>query len=170
MKELKIIRLRLPLSKSKKNNLHKMDKVLLTGTIYTARDQAHKRIVEFIETGKELPFRLKDAAIFYAGPTPAKPNSVCGAIGPTTSSRMDRYTPILLDNGVKVLIGKGERSKEVRSSILKHNALYLVAVGGAAALLSKCIISCEVVCWEDLGTEAIHRLEVKDFPCYVSVI
>jgi len=143
---------------------------LLSGVLYTARDAAHKRIIEYLDSGKPLPFELKNAAIFYAGPTPARPGQICGAIGPTTSVRMDKYTPRLLEAGVKVLIGKGERSSEVVNAIRNHKVVYLVAVGGAAALLSKCVTSCEVIAWEDLGTEALRRLEVKDFPCYVSVI
>jgi len=146
------------------------DKVLLSGVLYTARDAAHKRIVEYLESGKQLPFELTDAAIFYAGPTPAKPGAICGAIGPTTSIRMDKYTPALLEAGVKVLIGKGERSPEVIDAIIKHKALYFVAIGGAAALLAQCVVSCEVIAFEDLGTEAVRRLVVKDFPCYVAII
>jgi fumarate hydratase subunit beta len=167
---MNVINLTLPLSETDLQHLKPGDKVLLSGVLYTARDAAHKRIVECLEHGTELPFELKDAAIFYAGPTPAKPGAVCGAIGPTTSIRMDKYTPQLLDAGVKVLIGKGERSPEVVDAIRNHTSVYLVAVGGAAALLSKSVISCEVVAWQDLGTEAVRRLEVKDFPCYVSVI
>ena len=164
------IKLTLPLQNTDLTNLKTGDKVLLNGVFYTARDAAHKRIVEYLDTGKELPFELKDAAIFYAGPTPARPGQVCGAIGPTTSSRMDKYTPRLLEAGVKVLIGKGERSPEVIDAIRKHQAVYLVAVGGAAALLSKCVVSCEIIAWEDLGTEAVRRLVVKDFPCYVAIV
>ena len=149
------------------NNLQPGDKVLLTGIIYTARDQAHKRIVEYLQAGRKLPFALQDAAIFYAGPSPVRPGQICGAIGPTTSSRMDKYTPTLLEQGVKVLIGKGERSSEVIASIQANKAVYLVAIGGAAALLSKCVVSMQLIACEDLGAEAVYRLEVKDFPCYV---
>lgn len=162
------IKITLPIKDADLHNLKAGDKVLLSGVLYTARDAAHKRIIEYLDSYKDLPFNLKDAAIFYAGPTPTKPNAVCGAIGPTTSMRMDKYTPRLLQAGVKVLIGKGERSSEVMESIRKHKAVYLVAVGGAAALLSKCVTSCEVIAWEDLGTEALRRLEVKDFPCFIS--
>jgi fumarate hydratase subunit beta len=167
---MNIIKLALPLKNSDLDALQKGDKVLLSGIVYTARDAAHKRIVEHLDKEEKLPFELMNAAIFYAGPTPAKPGQICGAIGPTTSVRMDKYTPRLLQEGVKVLIGKGERSKEVEELLRKHKALYLVAVGGAAALLSKCVLSCAVIAWEDLGTEAIRRLELKDFPCYVAVI
>jgi len=164
------IKINLPLQDADLSTLAKGDKVLLNGTVYTARDAAHQRLVEYLDKGVELPFALKDAAIFYAGPTPAKPGKVCGAIGPTTSARMDKYTPRLLDAGVKVLIGKGERSAEVVDAVHQHKALYLVAVGGAAALLSKCVTACEVIAWDDLGTEAIRRLVVKDFPCYVAIV
>ncbi|MFO7659399.1 MAG: FumA C-terminus/TtdB family hydratase beta subunit [Candidatus Cloacimonadaceae bacterium] len=163
------IKLNLPLQESDLHNLKQGDKVLLSGVVYTARDAAHQRIVEALERGENLPFELKDTAIFYAGPTPARPDAVCGSIAPTTSTRMDKYTPALLDAGVKVLIGKGERSPEVVDSIRKNKALYLVAVGGAAALLAQCVTSCEVIAFADLGTEAVRRLVVKDFPCYVAI-
>ena len=165
---MNILNIQLPLNQTDRISLQTGDKVLLSGIIYTARDAAHKRIVEYLQAGTKLPFNLKDAAIFYAGPTPAKPGTVCGAIGPTTSTRMDKYTPDLLKAGVKVLIGKGARSSEVKDAIHLSNAVYLVAVGGAAALLSKCVLSCEVIAWDDLGTEAIHKLVIKNLPCYVS--
>ncbi len=165
---MQVHKLQLPLNEADRLSLKTSDKVLLSGVIFTARDAAHKRIVEYLQAGKELPFELTDAAIFYAGPTPAKPGAVCGVIGPTTSARMDKYTPELLKAGVKVLIGKGERSSEVIAAIQKYKAVYLVAVGGAAALLSKCVISCEAIAWQDLGPEAIYKLTVKDLPCYVS--
>jgi fumarate hydratase subunit beta len=164
---MKVTKINLPLTEADRLSLNAGDKVLLSGVIYTARDAAHKRIVEFLNSGNSLPFELKDATIFYAGPTPTKPGKVCGAIGPTTSSRMDKYTPALLQAGVKVLIGKGERSSDVTASIRENKAVYLVAIGGAAALLSKSVISCETIAWQDLGTEAIHKLIVKDFPAYV---
>jgi fumarate hydratase subunit beta len=167
---MKVIKIRLPLDETDRASLKAGDKVLLTGIVFTARDAAHKLMVEYLDSGKELPFELKNAAIFYAGPTPAKPGAICGAIGPTTSARMDRYTPQLLTAGVNVLIGKGERNSAVVDAIRRNKAIYLVAVGGAAALLSKCVISCEAVAWRDLGTESVHRLEVRDFPCYVAVI
>lgn len=167
---MKEFRIDLPLTEADRALLQTGDKVLLSGELYTARDAAHKRIIEYLQQGKELPFLLKDAALFYAGPTPTRPGAVCGAIGPTTSVRMDKYTPELLAAGIKVLIGKGERSPEVIAAIQQNKAVYLVAVGGAAALLSKRVISCETVAWQDLGTEAIHRLVVIDFPCYVNVL
>jgi len=162
--------LTLPLSDEDIASLKAGDKVLLSGTLYTVRDMAHRRLAEFLQDKRSLPFDLKDAAILYAGPSPAKPGQLCGAIGPTTSERMDRYTPALLAAGVKVLIGKGMRSSEVIHALKTHKAVYLVAVGGAAALLSQTVLSCETCCWEDLGPEAVYRLEVKDFPCYVSIV
>jgi len=167
---MKVINIALPLSNDTLSMLKAGDKVLLSGVLYTARDAAHQRLIELLDCGKPLPIELNQAAILYAGPTPAKPGAVCGAIGPTTSARMDKFTPRLLENGVKVLIGKGERSAEAQNAIRQHQAVYLVAVGGAAALLSKCVQSCEVVAFVDLGAEAVYRLEVQDFPCYVSVI
>lgn len=166
---MKAHQIKLPLQADDTHLLHPGDKVLLSGTLYTARDQAHKRLVEYLQAGRELPFILREAAIFYAGPSPARPGQICGAIGPTTSGRMDAYTPTLLEHGVRVLIGKGSRSPEVIASLRKHHALYLVAVGGAAALLSQCVTAMELIAWEDLGAEAIYRLEVKDFPCYVCI-
>ena len=160
----------LPLNELDYSSLKAGMKVYLSGTLYTARDQAHKRIVEYLQSGKQLPFPLQGSAIFYAGPSPAKPGQICGAIGPTTSGRMDKYTPDLLSAGVKVLIGKGERSPAVTQLIRESQAVYMVAVGGAAAFLSQKVKSCTLVCWEDLGTEAIYKLEVADFPCYVSVV
>lgn len=166
---MNIVKISLALQDANLNSLKAGDKVLLSGVVYTARDAAHKRIVEALERGEKLLFELKDAAIFYAGPTPAKPGAICGVIGPTTSARMDIYTPALLQAGVKILIGKGERSPEVIESIKQHKALYLVAVGGAAALLAQCVTSCEVIAFAELGTEAVRRLVVKDFPCYVAI-
>jgi fumarate hydratase subunit beta len=166
---MNIIKIELPLKDTDMGTLKKGDKVLLSGVLYTARDAAHQKLVECLDKGLELPFKLQDAAIFYAGPAPAKPGQICNSIGPTTSARMDKYTPRLLEADVKILIGKGERSPEVAESIRKHAAVYLVAVGGAAALLSKCVLSCEVVAWPELGAEAVRRLEVKDFPCYVAI-
>lgn len=166
---MNVIQINLPFSSDDKKQLKTGDKVLLNGTIFTARDAAHKRIIEYLQSGEALPFSLSDAAIFYAGPTPTKPNAVCGAIGPTTSTRMDKYTPALLQAGVKCLIGKGERSAEVQAAIRENDAIYLAAIGGAAALLSQCIVSCEVIALHDLGTEAIHKLVVKDFPAYIII-
>lgn len=143
------------------------DRVLITGVIYTARDAAHKRLVDLIKRGESLPLDLQGAIIYYVGPTPPKPGYVIGSAGPTTAYRMDHYTPILIEHGLKATIGKGQRSPEVRESLKRFKALYLVAVGGAGALLSKRIKKAEVIAYEDLGPEAIRRLEVEDFPVIV---
>ncbi|WP_174614465.1 Fe-S-containing hydro-lyase [Virgibacillus ihumii] len=143
------------------------DQVLMTGTLYTARDAAHKRMVEQIENGEELPFELKNQVIYYVGPTPPKPGEVIGSAGPTTSIRMDKYSPILLEQGLKGMIGKGYRGSEVINSVAKNNAVYFAAIGGSGALLAKRIKSVELVAYEDLGTEAIRKIYVEDFPCMV---
>ncbi len=158
-----------PLTSDKCTSLKAGDKVYLSGTIYTARDQSHKRIVETINRGEEPPFILKDAIIFYVGPSPAKPGQVIGSAGPTTSYRMDSYTPFLLEKGLKGMIGKGERSREVKESIVKNQALYFVAVGGAGALLSASIKDAKIIAYPDLGPEAVYQLEVEKFPCYVAI-
>jgi fumarate hydratase subunit beta len=158
-----------PLTREKCQSLKAGDKIYLTGTIYTARDQAHKRIVETIQKGEIPPFELKDSVIFYVGPTPPKPNEAIGSAGPTTSYRMDSYTPFLLDQGLKGMIGKGERSPEVIESIIKNNTLYLVAIGGAGALLSASIQEAEVIAYPDLGPEAVYKLKVEKFPCFVGI-
>jgi fumarate hydratase subunit beta len=145
------------------------DKVLLSGIIYTARDAAHKRLIDLLNKGEELPFDIKDKVIYYAGPAPAKPGRVIGSIGPTTSYRMNAYAPRLLDNGLKAMIGKGTMSLEVKEALKKNKAVYFVAIGGAGALLSEKIISCEPIAFEDLGPEAIYKLEVKDFPVIVGI-
>lgn len=145
------------------------DTLLLSGTIYTARDAAHKRMVEDYEKGIDFPFDIKGQAIYYAGPCPAKPGEVIGSCGPTTSGRMDAYTPLLLDKGLKVMIGKGARSKEVVDAIVRNKCIYLGAIGGAGALIAECIKSAEVIAYEDLGTEAIRKLLVEDFPVTVLV-
>lgn len=145
------------------------DSILLTGTIYTARDAAHKRLIELIEKGEELPFDLEGETIYYVGPTPPKPGMVIGSAGPTTSYRMDAYAPKLLDLGLKGMIGKGLRNEEVIESIKKNKAIYFGAIGGAAALIGKSIIKSEVIAYEDLGSEAIRRLEVKDLPLVVII-
>jgi len=162
--------LSLPLSEDDIAMLKPGDKVLLSGTIYTARDKAHQRLVQLLETGQNLPFDLATSGICYCGPTPVPPGKVCGAIGPTTSQRMDKYTPKLIEAGLKVMIGKGERDSEVSHFIQAHHALYLVSIGGAAALLSLQVKSCEVFCWEELGTEAIYKLDLDSFPTYVKVV
>lgn len=145
------------------------DSILLTGTIYTARDAAHKRLIELIEKGEELPFDLKGETIYYVGPTPPKPGMVIGSAGPTTSYRMDAYAPKLLDLGLKGMIGKGLRNEEVIESIKRNKAIYFGAIGGAAALIGKRIVKSEVIAYEDLGSEAIRRLEVKDLPLVVII-
>ncbi|MBN1622211.1 MAG: Fe-S-containing hydro-lyase [Endomicrobiales bacterium] len=145
------------------------DKVELSGTIYTARDAAHKRLVEMINKGKTLPFDLENSIIYYCGPCPAKPGKAIGSCGPTTSSRMDAYTPLLLSKGVKATIGKGPRSKEVIKSLQTNHAVYLVATGGIGALLSTKVKKSEIIAFKDLGTEAIYRFEVVDFPVIVAV-
>ena len=145
------------------------DYVYLTGTIYTARDAAHKRMYEALKNGDALPFDIEGNVIYYMGPSPAREGQVIGSAGPTTSSRMDKYTPLLLEHGLKGMIGKGKRSDNVIESMHKNNAVYFAAIGGAGALLSKCIKKAEVIAYDDLGTEAIRKLEVKDFPVIVVV-
>lgn len=147
--------------------LHAGDQVFISGTIYTARDAAHQRMVEQIENGDQLPLDLLNQVVYYVGPTPAKPDAVIGSAGPTTSSRMDAFTPTLLNHGLKGMIGKGHRSEEVKSSIKENNAVYLAAIGGSGALLSQTIKKVELVAYKDLGTEAIRKLVVQDFPCIV---
>lgn len=165
---MKTHKLTLPLSHEIIASLSPGDKVLLSGTLYTARDKAHRRLVELIQDDKPLPFSLAETAIFYCGPSLIPPGKVCGAIGPTTSSRMDAYTPTLLEHGLKVMIGKGERSHLVQAAIKQHQALYLVATGGVAAYLSTHVTRFELFLWPELGAEAIYKMEVVDLPCYVS--
>jgi fumarate hydratase subunit beta len=143
------------------------DNVLLSGILYTARDAAHKRMCEDFENGKGFPFDIKGQAIYYAGPCPAKPNEVIGSCGPTTSGRMDAYSPLLLDNGLKIMIGKGGRNQAVIDAVMRNRCLYLGAVGGCGALIADCIKKAEIIAYPDLGTEAIRRLLVEDFPCTV---
>lgn len=159
----------LPLSKEAAAGLRIGDYVYLTGTIYTARDAAHKRMYEALERGEKLPVKLEGNVIYYMGPSPAREGRAIGSAGPTTSSRMDKYAPALLELGLMGMIGKGKRSQEVKAAIVRSGAVYFAAVGGAGALLSKAIISSELVAYEDLGTEAIRKLEVKDFPVIVVV-
>ena len=144
------------------------DKILLTGFIYTSRDAAHKRISELISKNMDLPFEIKDAVIYYAGPTPAKENQAIGSCGPTTSGRMDKFAPGLLDLGLAAMIGKGERNQEVRDAIVRNKAIYFCAIGGAGALASKCIKSCEVIAFEDLRCESVKKLYIEDFPLVVA--
>lgn len=145
------------------------DKVILSGTVYTSRDAAHKRIFEYIESGKKLPFEIENAVIYYAGPTPTPEGLAIGSCGPTTSSRMDYYTPKLLDLGLCATIGKGERSQEVIDAIKRNNSVYLCAIGGAGALAALSITECEVIDFFDLGCESVKRLEFKDFPLIVGI-
>ncbi len=158
-----------PLEKEIVKTLRAGDFVYITGTIYTARDAAHKRMDETLREGKELPVPLKDEIVYYMGPSPARDGRVIGSAGPTTASRMDKYTPKLLDLGLGGMIGKGKRSKEVIDAIIRNQSVYFAAVGGAGALLSKCIQESEVVAYDDLGTEAIRRLTVKNFPVIVVI-
>lgn len=143
------------------------DYVYLTGTIYTARDAAHKRMYETLQNGEALPFDIEGNVIYYMGPSPAREGRPIGSAGPTTASRMDKYTPALLELGMRGMIGKGRRTEAVRESMMKNQAVYFAAVGGAGALLSKSILQAEVIAYEDLGTEAIRKLEIKDFPVIV---
>lgn len=161
------IHLNVPFEKDDIEKLKSGDTVMLSGTVYTARDAAHKRMTEQLENGEDLPVDLDGQVIYYVGPTPAKPDQAIGSAGPTTSSRMDAYTPTLLEHGLKGMIGKGYRSQAVIDSIRDNNAVYMVAIGGTGALLSQKIINSEVVAYEDLGTEAIRRLEIENFPCIV---
>ena len=145
------------------------DFVYITGVIYTARDAAHKRMQETLAAGQELPMELRENIIYYMGPSPAREGRPIGSAGPTTASRMDKYTPALLDLGLKGMIGKGRRSREVKEAIVRNHAVYFAAIGGAGALLSKSIRKSEVIAYDDLGTEAIRRLEVEDFPVIVVI-
>ncbi len=163
-----MIRLATPLTDSDVEKLKVGDKVSISGVIYTARDAAHKRLVELLDRGEELPFDLRGQIIYYVGPTPAKPGMPIGSAGPTTSYRMDAYAPRLIEAGLKGMIGKGSRSKEVVDAMMKYKAVYFAAVGGAAALIAKRIKSKELVAYGDLGPEAIFRLEVEDFPVIVA--
>ncbi|MFQ5736824.1 MAG: Fe-S-containing hydro-lyase [Thermodesulfobacteriota bacterium] len=156
-----------PLSDADVEQLRAGDKVLITGVLYTARDSAHKRLVELLDRGEQLPFDVKGQIIYYVGPTPAKPGAVIGSAGPTTSGRMDAYAPRLIELGLKGMVGKGARNAEVVDAIKKHKAVYMAAVGGAAALIARSIKKAEIIAYEDLGPEAIRRLEVVDFPAIV---
>ena len=157
----------LPLTDEVVATLHAGDEVLLTGVMYVGRDAAHKRVIETLQAGKPLPVDLKGQVIYFMGPTPARPGKVIGSAGPTSSYRMDAYSPRLMAEGLKGMIGKGMRSREVREAMKKHRAIYLGAIGGAGALISRCIRSVEVVAYDDLGTEALRRIVVQDFPATV---
>ncbi len=157
-----------PLSEEDVRKLRVGDEVYLNGVIYTARDAAHKRLVEMIQKGEELPFPLEGSVIYYVGPAPAPPGKPIGSAGPTTSYRMDAYSPILIEHGLRGMIGKGERGPEVVEAMKKYGAVYFAATGGAAALIAKSIVSAEVIAFPELMSEAIRRLEVKDFPVIVA--
>lgn len=157
----------LPITEKIAEKLTSGDYVYLSGEMYVARDAAHKRMVEVLDRGEELPIDIKDATIYYMGPSPAREGRPIGSAGPTTASRMDKYAPRLLDLGEKAMIGKGKRTKEVLDAVVRNHAVYFAAVGGAGALLSKCITASEVVCYDDLGAEAIRKITVENFPVIV---
>lgn len=161
--------IKVPIAKEDAKILKAGDYVYITGIIYTARDAAHKRMYEILQKGGELPMNIKEQVIYYMGPSPARKGHPIGSAGPTTASRMDKYTPQLLDLGLGAMIGKGKRSPSVVDAIIRNGAVYFAAVGGAGALLSKCIKKSEVIAYEDLGTEAIRRLEVENFPAIVVI-
>jgi len=160
-------RIKLPLTDEIVKDLRAGDNLLLTGVIYVARDTAHKRMIEALDQGKPLPFDIKGATVYYMGPSPARPGRVIGSAGPTTSGRMDAYAPRLMAEGIKGMIGKGLRSRAVKDAMVKYRAVYLGAIGGAGAIISRSIKKSEVVAYEELGAEAIRRLEVEDFPVTV---
>ena len=164
-----IIKLQTPLTDADITKLKAGDIVSLSGIIYTGRDAAHKRLVECLERNEPMPIDIKGQAMYYVGPAPAKPGKPIGSCGPTTSYRMDPYTPTMLQQGMKAMIGKGPRSAEVIEAMKKHKGVYLAAIGGAAAVIAKSVKSCEVITYEDLGAEAIHKLEVQDFICFVAI-
>lgn len=157
----------LPITEKITEKLTSGDYVYLSGEMYVARDAAHKRMMEVLDRGEELPIDIKDATIYYMGPSPAREGRPIGSAGPTTASRMDKYAPRLLDLGEKAMIGKGKRTKEVLDAVVRNHAVYFAAVGGAGALLSKCITASEVVCYDDLGAEAIRKITVENFPVIV---
>ncbi len=161
-------KLTLPLSKQTVQSLKAGDSVLLSGTILTARDCAHKRIFSLLDSGEKLPFKIDGSTTYYAGPCPAKPNTVSGSCGPTTSARMNIYAPRLLDLGLNAIIGKGEMSDEVRKAIIKNRSIYFAAIGGAGALYANCIKQSELIAFEDLLSEAVYKLEIIDFPAIVA--
>lgn len=161
--------IKVPLSREEAKQLKSGDSCLLSGVIYTARDAAHKRLCELVEQGKELPFDVKDSVIYFVGPTPAKPSEVIGSAGPTTSYRMDAYSPTLIKQGQTGMIGKGKRNNDVINAMKEHGAVYFGAIGGCGALLSQCIKKSEVIAYDDLGAEAIRRLEVENFPVVVVI-
>ena len=163
------ISIKTPLTREDARKLKAGDSCLISGVIYTARDAAHKRLCELVDAGKELPFDIKDSIVYFVGPTPAKPGQAIGSAGPTTSYRMDAYSPTLIGEGQTGMIGKGKRGKEVIEAMKEHGAVYFGAIGGCGALLSNCIKKAEIVAYEDLGAEAIRRLEVENFPVIVII-
>lgn len=163
------VKITTPLTEDKVKNLKSGDTVLLSGVLYTGRDAAHKRLIELLDKNEKLPLEIKDQVIYYVGPSPAKPGQVIGSAGPTTSYRMDPYAPRLLDLGLKGMIGKGARNQEVIDAIIRNKAVYFGAIGGAAALIGKSIVKSEVIAYEDLGAEAIRRIEVCDMPLVVII-
>ncbi|MDK2801060.1 MAG: fumarate hydratase subunit beta [Clostridiales bacterium] len=163
------IHIETPLTKDKLKNLKAGDSVLISGTIYTGRDAAHKRMIESLKKGETLPFNIKDQIIYYVGPCPAKPGQIIGSCGPTTSGRMDAYAPLLIEKGLTGMIGKGLRNTVVIEAMQKHGAIYFGAIGGAGALIAKTVKSEEIVAYEDLGTEAIRKLTVEKFPAVVII-
>ncbi len=159
----------LPLSAEVAESLRAGDEVRLTGVLYTARDAAHKRLCDLIDSGAELPFDIEGAGIYYVGPTPAMPDRPAGSAGPTTSSRMDQFAPKLIAKGLRFMIGKGNRSQEVIDAMKAGGCVYFAAIGGAGAIIAKSIKKLDVVCWDDLGCEALRRIEVEDFPAFVAI-
>jgi len=157
------------MTREQARSLKSGDSVLLSGVIYTARDAAHKRLCELVEQGKELPLDVKDSVIYFVGPTPERPGEAIGSAGPTTAYRMDAYSPTMIEQGQTGMIGKGKRSPEVIAAMKEHGAVYFGAIGGCGALLSKCVKKAEIIAYEDLGAEAIRRLEVEDFPVIVII-
>ena len=166
MSEIK--KLQPPLSDSDVRSLKAGDEVVVSGVVYAARDMAHKRLCEAVDAGQKLPFELEGAVIYFVGPSPARPGRVIGAAGPTTSSRMDAFSPKLIAGGLRAMIGKGYRGQQVREALKKYGAVHLSTIGGAGALLSRYIVSAEVIAYNDLGTEAVRKLEVADFPAIVA--
>ncbi|MFV0394525.1 MAG: Fe-S-containing hydro-lyase [Coprobacillaceae bacterium] len=164
-----MISLTTPLTVEKIKTLRAGDEVLLSGTIYTGRDAAHKRLLELHQQGKDLPISLEDQTIFYVGPTPSKPGQIFGSGGPTTSGRMDAYSPTFIGLGMRAMIGKGYRNQEVKEALVKHGVVYFGAIGGSGATISSCVVGCEIVAFEDLGPEAIRKLEIKDMPLVVII-
>ncbi|MCI9468710.1 MAG: Fe-S-containing hydro-lyase [Oscillospiraceae bacterium] len=161
------IQISLPMTKEAATSLRAGDSVLLSGTIYTARDAAHKRLYEMMQAGGSLPFDLNGASIYYVGPSPAQPGMAVGSAGPTTSSRCDKYTPDMLDAGLRVMLGKGKRSQTVKDAVVRNGAVYLAATGGAGAMLARCVKTAEMVAFPELGTEAVRKLTIENFPAVV---